>query len=145
LNTTLPRPSCSRSGPSSLSPPYSDFFITARMPNGTFFQTAYPFPSQTQAQSTQSNPGPALLSSSNEQIDNKPNDAASALAEAIDDFLGDLERKFKGVSDEILTRCKIIKMIIKMMEEDKNAGWKLTASTQWTTWPSVAIALRQSC
>jgi len=32
------------------------------------------------------------------------NDAASALAEAIDDFLGDLEKKFKIVSDEILTK-----------------------------------------
>jgi len=35
---------------------------------------------------------------------NKPNGAPSALAEAIDDFLRDLERKFKTVSDEILTR-----------------------------------------
>jgi hypothetical protein len=37
---------------------------------------------------------------------NKPttNDASSALAEAIDDFLGDLERKFRTVSDEILTK-----------------------------------------
>ena len=31
-------------------------------------------------------------------------DATSKLAEAIDDFLGDLEKKFKGISDEILTR-----------------------------------------
>ena len=31
-------------------------------------------------------------------------DAQSKLAEAIDDFLGDLEKKFKGISDEILTR-----------------------------------------
>jgi hypothetical protein len=39
-------------------------------------------------------------------MDNKPNtnDASSALAEAIDDFLGDLERKFRTVSDEILTK-----------------------------------------
>ncbi|EXJ94189.1 hypothetical protein A1O1_02582 [Capronia coronata CBS 617.96] len=33
-----------------------------------------------------------------------PNDAATKLAEAIDDFLGDLEKKFKGISDEILTK-----------------------------------------
>jgi archaellum component FlaC len=43
-------------------------------------------------------------------MDNKPttNDASSALAEAIDDFLGDLERKFKTVSDEILTKRESI-------------------------------------
>merc|ERR1711977_74275 len=33
-----------------------------------------------------------------------PNDATSKLTEAIDDFLGDLEKKFKGISDEILTK-----------------------------------------
>jgi hypothetical protein len=74
------------------------------MPNGTFFQTTYPFPSRTQpAQSTQPNP-------ETEQMDNKPttNDTSSALAEAIDDFLGDLERKFKTVSDEILTKRESI-------------------------------------
>lgn len=38
------------------------------------------------------------------------NNAASALAEAIDDFLGDLERKFKFVSDEILTKRKPFSM-----------------------------------
>jgi heat shock factor-binding protein 1 len=31
-------------------------------------------------------------------------DASTKLAEAIDDFLGDLEKKFKGISDEILGR-----------------------------------------
>jgi hypothetical protein len=43
-------------------------------------------------------------------MDNKPttNDASSALAEAIDEFLGDLERKFKTVSDEILTKRESI-------------------------------------
>ena len=54
-------------------------------------------------------------------MDNKPNDAASALAEAIDDFLGDLERKFKTVSDEILTRRKIIERIIYMID----GGWRV--------------------
>jgi hypothetical protein len=77
-------------------------------------------------------------------MDNKPNDAASALAEAIDDFLGDLERKFKTVSDEILTRRKIIERIIYMIDGGWRAGWRLT-SPQWTTWPSGAIALRRSC
>ncbi|KIW64261.1 hypothetical protein PV04_09208 [Phialophora macrospora] len=31
-------------------------------------------------------------------------EAATKLAAAIDDFLGDLEKKFKGISDEILTK-----------------------------------------
>lgn len=35
-----------------------------------------------------------------------PNEAATKLADAIDDFLGDLEKKFKGISDEILTKCE---------------------------------------
>jgi hypothetical protein len=129
---------CSPSSPAQI-----DFFVAASMPNGTFFQTAYPFPSQTQAQSTQPNTG-ALLASSSEQMDSKPNDATSALAEAIDNFLGDLERKFKTVSDEILTRRKTIQRIIDMIEVDRRAGWRLT-SPQWTTWLNVAIALRRSC
>lgn len=33
-----------------------------------------------------------------------PTDAATKLADAIDDFLGELEKKFKGISDEILTK-----------------------------------------
>ncbi|KEF53111.1 uncharacterized protein A1O9_11019 [Exophiala aquamarina CBS 119918] len=32
------------------------------------------------------------------------NEAATKLAEAIDDFLGDLQKKFQGISDEILTK-----------------------------------------
>ena len=31
-------------------------------------------------------------------------DASTALTEAIDDFLGDLEKKFKNISDEVLSR-----------------------------------------
>jgi len=60
--------------------------------------TAYSFPSHSQSQPSQPNPE----STSSEET--KPSDAASALAGAIDDFLGDLERKFKNVSDEILTK-----------------------------------------
>ncbi|KAK5083795.1 hypothetical protein LTS08_003997 [Lithohypha guttulata] len=33
-----------------------------------------------------------------------PSEAAAKLAEAIDDFLGDVEKKFKSISDEILTK-----------------------------------------
>ena len=77
-------------------------------------------------------------------MDSKPNDAPSALAEAIDEFLGDLELKFKTVSDEILTKRKIKQHLIKLIEEDEKRGWRLT-STQWTTWPSVVIALRRNC
>lgn len=35
-----------------------------------------------------------------------PSDASAKLAEAIDDFLGDVEKKFKNISDEILTKRK---------------------------------------
>jgi len=39
-----------------------------------------------------------------QQMNNNNDGAPSALALAIDEFLGDLERKFKTVSDEILTK-----------------------------------------
>ena len=84
------------------------------MSNGAFFQSAVPFPSQTQAQSAQAKARSALTPGSHEQMDSKSNEAPSALAEAIDDFLGDLERKFKAVSDEILTKCKIKDHLMKL-------------------------------
>jgi hypothetical protein len=87
-------------------------------------------------------------------MDNKPatNDASSALAGAIDDFLGGLERKFKTVNDEILTKrestCPLTlaeySLRQQIIGEDIAAVWKLM-SLQWMTWPSVAIALRRSC
>ena len=47
-------------------------------------------------------PTPSALASTS---DSPPApDATTKLAEAIDDFLGDLEKKFKGISDEIITR-----------------------------------------
>ena len=112
------------------------------MPNGTFFQTAYPFPTQiqTQTQSTRSIPEAAL----NESTDGESNGPPSALAEAIDDFLGDLERKFKTVSDEILTKRKARNYIIQLIQEDIKRGWRLI-TPQWTKWPSVVIALRRNC
>ena len=33
-----------------------------------------------------------------------PTEAATKLSDAIDDFLGDVEKKFKNISDEILTK-----------------------------------------
>jgi len=66
-------------------------------------------------------------------MDNKPttNDASSALAEAIDDFLGDLERKFRTVSDEILTklddmaeRCDRIEAELLMRDAAGTGGSK---------------------
>lgn len=33
-----------------------------------------------------------------------PSEAAAKLADAIDDFLGDVDKKFKNISDEILTK-----------------------------------------
>jgi len=35
-----------------------------------------------------------------------PSSAAAKLTDAIDDFLGDVEKKFKSISDEILTKCE---------------------------------------
>lgn len=45
-----------------------------------------------------------LNATDNGQGGGAPNEASAALAEAIDDFLGDLEKKFKGISQEILTK-----------------------------------------
>jgi len=67
--------------------------------------TGYPLTSQPPAPPTEpSNPRRTLSSTANEEMDDKSSNAAAALAEAIDDFLGDLERKFKGISSEILTK-----------------------------------------
>jgi len=38
-------------------------------------------------------------------------EAAAKLAESIDDFLGDVEKKFKNISDEILSKCKYARTI----------------------------------
>lgn len=59
------------------------------------------------------------------------NEAAGRLAEAIDDFLGDIEKKFKGISDEILTKREslqciafqyIISVRAKMKEMEVKSG-----------------------
>jgi len=47
-----------------------------------------------------------------------PNDATSKLAEAIDDFLGDLKKKFKVVSDEILTKLDDMADRCDRLEQD---------------------------
>jgi hypothetical protein len=50
---------------------------------------------------------PAQLDTQSSTTDQAPTtDAAAKLAEAIDDFLGDLEKKFKGISDEVLNKCE---------------------------------------
>lgn len=36
-----------------------------------------------------------------------PSEASAKLAEALDDFLLDVEKKFKSISDEILSKCKL--------------------------------------
>ncbi|KAJ9652534.1 hypothetical protein H2198_008209 [Neophaeococcomyces mojaviensis] len=36
-----------------------------------------------------------------------PSEASTKLAEAIDDFLGDVEKKFKNISDEILSKREL--------------------------------------
>jgi hypothetical protein len=56
-------------------------------------------------------------------MDNRPtaNEASSALAEAIDDFLGDLERKFKTVSDEILTKRESPRRLAEYFSSDSRS------------------------
>ncbi|EHY52656.1 hypothetical protein ABEF92_004162 [Exophiala dermatitidis] len=86
---------------------------TTRISSALFVeQTSFPAPSQSapagpeQDRSTPPlNPGgPEQPASPSNPDVAGPNDAATKLAEAIDDFLGDLEKKFKGISDEILTK-----------------------------------------
>jgi hypothetical protein len=55
-------------------------------------------------------------------MDDKSNNAAAALTEAIDDFLGDLERKFKGISGDILTKRKKIPSKHVCKDGQKKAG-----------------------
>jgi hypothetical protein len=89
------------------------------MPNGTFFQTANSL--LTHRPSTHA-PNTNLI---NSLLDTSTasNDTASKLAEAIDDFLGDLEKKFKVVSDEILTKCRYASFHVSGVE---NLTGKLT-------------------
>ena len=71
------------------------------MPNGTFFQSAPspPLVNATRNSTTTTLPQSAAAAESS-------SDPSTNLAEAIDDFLGDLEKKFRGISDEILTKCE---------------------------------------
>jgi BMFP domain-containing protein YqiC len=76
------------------------------MPNGTFFQAAAPSPSSISSPApyttTTQHKSPSLKGTTSPSENGQ--EAATKLAEAIDDFLGDLEKKFKGISDEILTK-----------------------------------------
>ncbi|KIV92917.1 hypothetical protein PV10_04176 [Exophiala mesophila] len=57
------------------------------------------------APSSDSGSSPSSKNTKPTAMDNPgANEAAGRLAEAIDDFLGDIEKKFKGISDEILTK-----------------------------------------
>lgn len=62
------------------------------MPIGTFFQTV---PSSNLL-SAAAAPTPSTTGSNN---------ATTQLSEAIDEFLADVENKFKVMNDEILTKC----------------------------------------
>ncbi len=76
------------------------------MPNGTYFQSAQvpsPTPSSMTSPPLSSHPHTSHLHT-NSTPSESGQEAATKLAEAIDDFLGDLEKKFKGISDEILTK-----------------------------------------
>ncbi|KAK7905697.1 hypothetical protein LTR67_000421 [Exophiala xenobiotica] len=79
------------------------------MPNGTYFQSvsAIPTPPPTSppySSTSKTATATAAAASASASDFAAPNDATSKLTEAIDDFLGDLEKKFKGISDEILTK-----------------------------------------
>jgi BMFP domain-containing protein YqiC len=68
------------------------------MPVGTFFQTV---PSSTDhllssQPTTATTPTPSTSGANN---------AATQLSDAIDEFLADVEKKFKIMNDEILTKC----------------------------------------
>jgi hypothetical protein len=47
---------------------------------------------------------PAQLTTQTSDEQPPTTDAAAKLAEAIDDFLADLEKKFKGISNEVLNK-----------------------------------------
>ena len=71
------------------------------MPYESLFQSS---PTPPPASAAFSANTPATI---NENSDSHPDaSAATKLAEAIDNFLGDLETKFQGISDEILTKRK---------------------------------------
>jgi len=80
------------------------------MPNGPFFQSV-PTPPQ-----TQSSPPPNASADTTATPDAaSPTEAATKLAEAIDDFLGDLEKKFKNIGDEILTKRTSVYMSVDVV------------------------------
>ena len=79
------------------------------MPNGTFLQapTAPSSTSQshlTTPQTTDTTPNAMAPPPASQQQVDPSNDAATKFAEAIDEFLGDLERKFRVVSDDVLNK-----------------------------------------
>jgi len=57
-----------------------------------------------QSQHETSEQDPAQLTQVPQTEATSTGDATTKLAEAIDDFLGDLEKRFKGISDEVLGR-----------------------------------------
>ena len=81
------------------------------MPNGTFFQAA-PSSNNISSPTTSSDPYNTNITAQHKSAALKGatspsesgQEAATKLAEAIDDFLGDLQKKSKGISDEILTK-----------------------------------------
>lgn len=76
------------------------------MPVGTFFQTV-PVASPS-ASATPSTSG--------------SNNAATQLSEAIDDFLADVEKKFKVMNDEILTKCLWLILTMEYVQLITNAS-----------------------
>ena len=86
----------------------------SNMPNGTLF-TSQTTPSLSSAATSarpasQSAAITAPNGASSTSVADESTDATSAaateLSTAIDEFLGDLDKKFKGIGDEILGKCK---------------------------------------
>lgn len=72
------------------------FLHLTTLPQAAMSTTAQPQPQPTDPPTTSSALEPSTSTTSQE--------AAHRLAEAIDDFLGDLDKKFSSISNEILTR-----------------------------------------
>ncbi|KAL9618413.1 MAG: hypothetical protein Q9160_006854 [Pyrenula sp. 1 TL-2023] len=81
------------------------------MPNGTFFQQPTA-PSLSAASSTTTIKSPSAngnASSPNPDAD----DSSTELTSAIDDFISEIEGKFKVISNEILSKCMHFLLLLK--------------------------------
>jgi BMFP domain-containing protein YqiC len=82
---------------------------------GTFFQTVPPADVASQSTAATATETPTTGGNSN---------ATTQLSEAIDEFLADVEKKFKLMNDEILTKCPCLPREIGFFQlhTDTNSG-----------------------